>query len=161
MNVLCLPVLWKIRGVLVKRAAGRGLLVLLLNYMHTTQAFSPHTPHYTFSKSVTPQEISLNPIFNLIFSVKHCFVSHSDWLNKCARGFWLTYHWVFKDLPQVTVSVRGVIVSSGNQSSKLMAVCNVHENPLQAPKENNVKFQSKHQRVSTKQWRQNCSNLKP
>lgn len=55
-------------------------------------------------------------------------------INERKVLFWPTYHRVLKDLPQVTVSVRGVIVSGGYQSSKLLAVCNVHENPLQRPR---------------------------
>lgn len=43
----------------------------------------------------------------------------------------MTYHRVFKDLPQVIVIMRNVIIGCGNEPPELVAVCYVHEDSLQ------------------------------
>lgn len=55
----------------------------------------------------------------------------------------MTYHRVFKYLPQVIVIMRDVIIGCGNEPSKLVPVCYVHENSLWGEK----KVQSVSQKV--------------
>lgn len=43
----------------------------------------------------------------------------------------MTYHGVFKYLPQVIVIMRNVIIGCGNEPPELVAVCYVHEDSLQ------------------------------
>lgn len=43
----------------------------------------------------------------------------------------MTYHRVFKYLPQVIVIMRNVIIGCGNEPPKVMPVCYIHEDSLQ------------------------------
>lgn len=43
----------------------------------------------------------------------------------------MTYHRVFKYLPQVIVIMRNVIIGCGNEPPKVVTVCYVHEDSLQ------------------------------
>lgn len=43
----------------------------------------------------------------------------------------MTYHRVFKYLPQVIVIMRNVVIGCGNEPPELVAVCYVHEDSLQ------------------------------
>lgn len=43
----------------------------------------------------------------------------------------MTYHGVFKYLPQVIVIMRNVIIGCGNEPPKVVPVCYVHEDSLQ------------------------------
>lgn len=66
----------------------------------------------------------------------------------------MTYHRVFKYLPQVIVIMRDVIIGCGNEPPKVVPVCYVHEDSLQQT----GKVQSVSQKLKLKSLRGTIPN---
>ena len=55
----------------------------------------------------------------------------------------MTYHGVFKYLPQVIVIMRNVIIGCGNEPPEVVPICYVHEDSLQQTGEKLGQFGNK------------------
>lgn len=60
----------------------------------------------------------------------------------------MTYHRVFKYLPQVIAIMRNVIIGCGNEPPEIMPVCYVHEDSLQQTGKSSVSFEKARAEIS-------------
>lgn len=145
MDVFLSPVLWKERGSVllpIDLPALQTVISSLHSFGRRTKTYMEvfivlycmfivvrfivclPCPHYTSLMT----NVALNEhlwILLFMYRTRH-FVQRKHLIT----NHLVTYQWVFKYLPKVVVIMRCVIVGSRNKPSKLMTICNIHENSL-------------------------------